>query len=200
MNKRRRDCGPVLVVDDDETVHAFVREVLEDDGYTTLGTDSSRVGLALVRSERPALVILEVRLPDLSGYELCRRLRNEHGSGLPILFLSGDRTDALDRIAGLLLGADDYLFKPVSPDELLARIRYLLGRADAARGASLTARERQVIRLLADGLGNAEIARRLVISPKTVGAHIEHIYEKLGVHSRTAALATVFRQGVLDPM
>ena len=76
----------------------------------------------LVQRERPALVILDIQLPVLSGYEVCPA-STRRGIGAPILFISGERTDALDRVAGLLLGADDYLVKPFSADELLARFQ-----------------------------------------------------------------------------
>ncbi len=196
-------CGPLLVVDDDVTLRAFVREILLHAGYSTFETDSGRDVVELVRRERPALVILDVQLPVLSGYEVCRRLRDE-GSTPPILFVSGERVEELDRVAGLLLGADDYLVKPFSADELLARIRSLLrrsenGRSDNGSSARLTRRELAVIHLLAEGLAHREIGRRLVISPKTVGTHVEHIYEKLGAHNRTEALAAAYRLRVIAP-
>jgi DNA-binding NarL/FixJ family response regulator len=151
-----------------------------------------------VRRERPALVILDIQLPGLSGYEVCRRVRDEE-SALPILFISGERTDELDRVAGLLLGGDDYLVKPFSADELLARVRSLLRRSNNGHSVKLTNRELTVMRLLAEGLGHIEIGRRLVISPKTVGTHVEHIYEKLGVHNRAEALVAAYRERVLAP-
>jgi len=191
-------CGPLLVVDDDVTLRAFLREILLHAGYSTFETDSGRDVVELVRRERPALVILDVQLPVLSGYEVCRRLRDE-GSTPPILFVSGERVEELDRVAGLLLGADDYLVKPFSADELLARIRSLLRRSENGSSARLTRRELAVIRLLAEGLAHREIGRRLVISPKTVGTHVEHIYEKLGAHNRTEALAAAYRLRVIAP-
>jgi DNA-binding NarL/FixJ family response regulator len=195
---RTEACGPLLVVDDDAALRAFVREVLEHAGYSVWETESGSEAVDLVQRERPALVILDIQLPVLSGYEVCRRLRDE-GSASPILFISGERTDALDRVAGLLLGADDYLVKPFSADELLARVRSLLRRSDNGHAVKLTARELAVMRLLAEGLGHIEIARRLVISPKTVGTHVEHIYEKLGAHNRTEALLAAYRERVLAP-
>jgi DNA-binding NarL/FixJ family response regulator len=191
-------CGPLLVVDDDAGLRAFVREILLHAGYSTFETDSGRDVVELVRRERPALVILDVQLPVLSGYELCRLIRDE-GPTPPILVISGERIDGLDRVAGLLLGADDYLVKPFSADELLARIRSLLRRSENGNSAQLTRRELAVIRLLAEGLAHREIGRRLVISPKTVGTHVEHIYEKLGAHNRTEALAAAYRLRVIAP-
>lgn len=196
--RRTEACGPLLVVDDDAGLRAFVREALQHAGYSVWETDSGAEAVDLVQRQRPALVILDIQLPVLSGYEVCRRLLNE-GSAPPILFISGERTDALDRVAGLLLGADDYLVKPFSADELLARVRSLLRRSDNGHPVRLTNRELAVMRLLAEGLGHIEIGRRLVISPKTVGTHVEHIYEKLGVHNRTEALLAAYRERVLAP-
>jgi DNA-binding response OmpR family regulator len=196
--RRTEACGPLLVVDDDDALRAFVRETLQHAGYSVWETDTGLEAVDLVQRERPALVILDIQLPVLSGYEVCRRLLDE-GSAPPILFISGERTDPLDRVAGLLLGADDYLVKPFSADELLARVRSLLRRNDNGHAVRLTNRELAVMRLLAEGLGHIEIGRRLVISPKTVGTHVEHIYEKLGVHNRTEALVAAYRERVLAP-
>ena len=77
---------------------------------------------------RPALVILDVDLPRVTGYEVCRELRDTFGEAVAIMFVSGTRAEALDRIAGLLIGADDYVLKPFDPDELVNRVRALLRR------------------------------------------------------------------------
>jgi DNA-binding NarL/FixJ family response regulator len=96
-----------------------------------------------------------------------------------------------------LLGADDYLVKPFEIDELLAlmlrRRRRVADGPTSSGGAELTRRQLEVLRLLAEGLDQTEIGARLVISPKTVGAHIEHIFVKLGVHSRAEAVAFAYR-------
>jgi DNA-binding NarL/FixJ family response regulator len=123
-----------------------------------------------------------------------------HGQGLPIVFVSADRTEPSDRVAGLLLGGDDYLAKPVEPDELLARVRRHLLRLETwnGLGVRLTSREHQVLKLLADGLGPTEISAELGISPKTVATHVEHIYAKLGVHTRAQAVASAFRLSLVE--
>jgi len=123
-------------------------------------------------------------------------LREEHGAELPIMFLSGERRESYDRVAGLMLGADDYMTKPFAPDELLTRARGLMRRgvaAGAGRGA-LTSREREVLQLLAEGRTQREIAGSLVIAPKTCAKHIERILEKLSVHSRAQAVAVAYRE------
>lgn len=185
----------VLVVDDDRAFRAYVSEMLADAGFECACVDSADTALAAVREARPAAVLLDVCLPGLSGYEACRALREECGPEFPIIFVSGERTTPLDVSAGLLIGADDYVVKPFEPDELVARVRAAVRRAPQQRngGAALTERELEVLRLLADGLGQQAIAAELVISPKTVGTHIEHILEKLGVHSRAEAVAAAYR-------
>lgn len=185
----------VLVVDDDRGHVELVELLLRAAGFEPVVAFDGRAALDAARAARPDLALLDVNLPGLSGYEVCRALRLEHGPSLPVMFLSGDRTESFDRVAGLLLGADDYLVKPFAADELIARVRALLRRsAPAGRVGALTAREREVLALLADGLDQREIARRLVISSKTCAKHIERILEKLKVHSRAQAVALAYRE------
>jgi DNA-binding NarL/FixJ family response regulator len=194
------DCGPILIVDDDADSRADVARLLRRLGCSTQGTATGEGALEAAKRERPALVLLEVRLPDTSGYEVCRALRDAFGESLPIVFVSRDRAERSDKVAGLLVGADDYLVKPFAPDELLARVRRLLTRSRPSAGpvaAGLTNREHEVLSLLAEGFPQPEIASRLSVSPKTVGKHIEHILRKLGVHSRTEAVAFALRNGLV---
>ena len=191
----------VLVADDDSAFRALVRALLENAGYTVLETDTGHGALEVAARQSPDLLILDVGMAPTSGYEVCRALR-ERDAELPILIVSGAKTEALDRVAGLLLGADDYLVKPFDPEELVARVRALLRRsALAAQGrprAELTKRELEVLRLLAEGLDQRQIADRLVISPKTVATHIEHILGKLGVRSRAEAVAAAYRRDLVQ--
>jgi DNA-binding NarL/FixJ family response regulator len=144
-------------------------------------------------------------LPEQSGYELCRTLREQFGQTLPVLLLSGTRTDALDSVVAFLIGADDYITKPFEIEEVLARVHRSIARAAASSPASttraardLTAREHEILRLLSAGVSQKEIAERLVITPKTVATHIQRILGKLGVHSRTEAVAFAYRSGLLN--
>jgi DNA-binding NarL/FixJ family response regulator len=193
----------VLVVDDDDGFRCFVSSLLEQAGYATVEAVDGKEALAAAGRERPSLVLLDLKLPGISGYEVCRRLKEDFGSDLPVFLVSGVRTEPFDRAAGLLIGADDYLTKPVDPDELLARVRRsALPTAEAAgeTGSALeelTDRERHVLRLLAQGLAQQEIAGSLVISNKTVATHIQHVLEKLGVHSRAQAVASAYRSGLM---
>ena len=197
----------VLVVDDDEGVRSIVRDALERAGFSVVEAPSAEDALAAVASAPPHLVLLDVVLPQMSGYELFELLREQLGDDLPVIFVSGVRVDAYDRIVGLLLGADDYVLKPFDPDELVARVRRLVrlqGRAPAAGSeggaedavSSLTSREREILLLLASGSSTAEIAHALVISPRTVGTHVQHILAKLDVRNRGQAVALAYRAGL----
>src|SRR5437762_1446787 len=98
-------CGPVLVVDDDASARALITELFAGVKLETVEAGDAESAIDAARERRPGLVILEVNLPGISGYELCRTLRESYGDGMPILFVSGDRVESYDRVAGLLLGA-----------------------------------------------------------------------------------------------
>ena len=192
--------GLVLVADEDAAVRGTLAELLARAAYEPRELACGKEVLEVARSSPPRLVLLDVRLPGLCGYEVCHQLREEFGQALPIMFLSADRTEPLDRVAGLLIGADDYIVKPFAPDEVLARVRRLTRRTNPVRpsvASKLTNREMEVLRLLAEGLEQQEIARQLFISRKTVGTHIEHILAKLGVRSRAQAVALAYREDLV---
>lgn len=199
----------VLVVDDDQGFRNFARATIERAGFRAVEAADADEALAIAARDEPHLVLLDVRLPRVSGYELYRELRDRLGDDAPIIFVSGERTDSYDRVAGLLLGADDYLVKPFDPDELIARVRRSLrpranGREHNGDGvadpiAGLTPREREVLALVAQGRSTRQVGRELVISPRTVGTHIQHILAKLGVENRTQAAAVAHRGGLVPP-
>jgi DNA-binding response OmpR family regulator len=192
----------VLVVEDDRGCRELIANLLTRASFATLEAEDGDEAVSIAARERIDVAVVDVELPRLSGYEVCRILRARHGMRLPIMFVSGSRTDVLDRAAGLMLGADDYLLKPFAPEELLARVHALLRRARVDRPGtanSLTRRELDVLGLLAEGRTQAEIARELVLSPKTVATHLERILGKLGVHSRAQAVAAAYRERLLEP-
>ena len=199
------NCGTILIVDDDANYRAFVASIFGRIGYATREASSGEEALQDVRRVRPSCVLLDVLLPGVTGYVVCRELREEYGESLPIIFVTGERTEAGDRVAGFLLGADDYVLKPFDPDELAARVRRLLVRAAPVpeNGATqhgvfgLTRRERDILALLAAGSGQKAIAAELVLSPKTVATHIQRILTKLSVHSRAQAVAVAHREGLV---
>jgi DNA-binding NarL/FixJ family response regulator len=195
------DLARVLIADADQAQRETLAGLLTKAGFRVLQAEAGDQALALARSGTPEAVILEVPLATLSGYEVCHALRGEFGE-LPIIFLSGARTESYDRVAGLLLGADDYLVKPYVEGELIARLTNLIRRSRTrALGDTrrLTKRELEVLDLLGEGLRHEDVARRLFISPKTVATHVEHILRKLGVRSRAEAIAVAYREEILQP-
>jgi DNA-binding NarL/FixJ family response regulator len=198
----RTDNGQVvLVVDDDRDLCRLVRRLLEPPGYEVREAWTAAEALALAARERPAVVLLDVHLPDISGYEVLRRLRDDFGDEIAVVFLSGERTEEFDLTAGMLLGADDYIVKPFSRGEFIARIRRAIDRSSPsgpATAPSLTPREFEVLKLLSAGLGQKKIAQALFITPKTVATHIQRILLKLAVHSRAEAVAYAHRNRLFD--
>ena len=197
--------GPILIVDDEENFRAFVSLLFMNAGFWVLEAPTGEEALAAARAERPALVLLDVTLPDVNGFEICVRLRDEFGGDLPIIFVSGERIAALDRSVGLLVGGDDYVVKPFDPDELIARARRAIARSQGEprslvgtpQNLELTTRELEVLRLLAEGRSSSDIASELFISRKTVQSHVQRILAKLGIHSRAQAVAVAYERGLL---
>lgn len=129
MTSQRAATGTVLVVDDERKIREVVRTYLEREGYRVLETGSGDAALDLVRRAQPDLVVLDLGLPDLPGDEVVRLLRRV--SDVPVVMLTARASEG-DRVAGLQLGADDYITKPFSPRELVARVTAVLRRARGA--------------------------------------------------------------------
>lgn len=121
----------ILIVEDDEAIAQGLRDNFQFEGYETHWAADGEAAVRLAREEKPDLIVLDIRLPRMSGYEVCRKLR-DGGSTTPILMLTA-RGEEEDRILGLDLGADDYVTKPFSVRELLARARALLRRTASAQ-------------------------------------------------------------------
>src|SRR5205809_651633 len=168
----------VLVVDDDASMRELVTTLMERAGFACRSAASAEHAIELFEREKPSLVILDVDLGGgKSGYELLHELRAAW-SELPAIFLSGARVEPSDRVTGLLLGADDYIVKPFSPDELIARVRRLMPKAEP-HPVELTNRQVEVLKLLARGMNQSQIAEALSIAPTTVASHIESILRTL---------------------
>jgi DNA-binding response OmpR family regulator len=118
--------GLVLVVEDERPIADLVRMYLDRDGYGVHVEHDGAAGLAAARKLRPVACVLDIRLPGMDGTEVCKRLR-ESGDWTPVIFLTA-RDDEVDRILGLEMGADDYITKPFSPRELVARVKAVLRR------------------------------------------------------------------------
>jgi len=129
------DKGTIVVIDDAKDLVELVRYNLEKEGYDVVGAFNGQAGLETVIKLQPTLVILDLMLPDMDGLEVCRRLRQDSRSAnVPVIMLTAKAAEA-DRIVGLEIGADDYVTKPFSPRELVARIKAVLRRIAGRREA-----------------------------------------------------------------
>lgn len=136
----------ILIVDDEPHIVELASLYLKNDGYSTLNAHNGTQALKMIKEHHPDLVVLDIMLPELDGWEVCRRLRQD-GDNVPIIMLTA-RGEDVDKIVGLELGADDYVTKPFNPRELVARVKAVLRRAQS---------EQPVRRLLR--LGQLEIDR-----------------------------------------
>lgn len=142
----------ILVVDDEPNIIELARLYLENEGFEVISAADGQAALAKIEAERPGLVVLDLMLPELNGWEVCKRVRAK--SDLPIIMLTA-RDDDVDKIVGLELGADDYMTKPFNPRELVARVKAVLRRgAKPAAG--------QTESLLQAGPLKMDLARREV--------------------------------------
>src|SRR5207248_11087866 len=130
------DAPTILVVEDESSIASFVSLYLKNAGYAVKTASTGREALDQVAVEKPALVVLDLMLPDMDGIEVCKHIRQS--SDLPILMLTA-RDEDIDKIIGLEVGADDYLTKPFNPRELVARIKSVLRRACPDRHPSKSA-------------------------------------------------------------
>ena len=119
----------ILVVDDEQRIIDLARMYLEQDGFRVASATNGTIARRMILRDQPSLVVLDLMLPGMDGLEVCRRVRED--SDVPIIMLTA-RSEDIDKIVGLELGADDYLTKPFNPRELVARIRAILRRADRA--------------------------------------------------------------------
>lgn len=122
--------GPVLIVEDDRNTSALIKTYLEKEGFRTIQAYDGQEALKIIKNSEPGFVILDIMLPEIDGWEVCRRLRSF--SDVPVLMLTA-REEEIDRVLGLTLGADDYVVKPFSPRELLERVKAIMRRARPAQ-------------------------------------------------------------------
>jgi DNA-binding NarL/FixJ family response regulator len=213
----------VLIADDQALVRAGFRKLLESapDIEVVGEAEDGRHAVDQARRLLPTLVLMDIRMPRLDGIEATRRL-TAHGDGIRVLILT---TFGLDEYVyeALRAGASGFMLKDAPPEELLAAIT-VIARGDALIAPAvtravieefvrrspvptaaaplldeLTAREREVLALLARGLSNAEIAELLVVSDGTVKTHVAHVLAKLGVRDRVQAVIAAYESGVVTP-
>ncbi len=117
-----------LIVDDDKHISELIKLYLEKDGFSTVVANNGKEAVELFKSEAPAIVILDVMMPEMDGWQVCREIRRV--SNIPIIMLTA-KGETFDKVLGLELGADDYMVKPFEPKELIARVKAVLRRSDA---------------------------------------------------------------------
>jgi DNA-binding NarL/FixJ family response regulator len=192
----------ILIIEDEPQTRQNLRTILEMEGFQALTAAHGRIGVDLARREKPDLILCDVMMPELDGHGVVQALRAEPATAtIPFIFLTA-RGEKQDLRAGMNLGADDYLVKPVTATDLLAAIEARLKR-EAIRppgtfkpdfssprpllALGLTEREAEVLLWVAQGKSNGEIAAILGAAENTVKKHLQNIFEKLGLESRNAA-------------
>lgn len=193
----------ILIIEDQPDMRENIATILEMEDHAVLEASNGRQGIALAREEKPDLILCDVMMPELDGYGVLQELRKDRTiSGTPFIFLTA-RGEKRDQREGMNLGADDYLTKPVSAQDLLAAVSARLER-ESKRNASfnpdfssseplekalgLTPREAEVLLWVAQGKSNPEIATIIGAAPNTIKVHLLHIFEKLGADNRHAAM------------
>jgi len=198
----------VLIVDDLPENLSMLHDALDEAGYKVLVATNGESALARARQALPDVILLDAVMPGIDGFEVARRLKADFSTQhIPIVFMTG-LTETEHVVAAFEAGSADYVTKPVRPPEVLARIAAHLRTArqlqDAVRNApdtlddatlaarltaafALTPREAEVLFWVIKGKTNRDIGDILGTSPRTVNKHLEHVFEKLGVETRTAA-------------
>lgn len=214
----------ILVVDDDATLRMALTRYLEKRGYLTQNVVSGTEALLLFEQDPPDLVVSDVMMPEMDGFEFCRRLRSiRSGQLVPFIFLSS-KGEVEDRVQGHSIGADDYLIKPFEPRELLAKIESQLERsrrihseivllmqretghasqnghvATAPHTLPFTPAEEKVFWEVIQGFTNKQIGDRLFVSPRTVQTHLSNILSKLQLENRSQLVCFAFERGYKLP-
>jgi DNA-binding NarL/FixJ family response regulator len=193
----------ILVIEDEPEMRRNLATILRLEKYNPVTAENGREGLEMARLETPDLILCDVMMPELDGYGVLRELRASASTeATPFIFLTA-RGEKPDVRAGMNLGADDYLTKPVAKSDLLSAIRTRIERARQAavpdfkpdfssplaleKELGLTPRVAETLLWLSQGKTNGDIATILGISEATVKKHVLDIFEKLGVETRTAA-------------
>jgi DNA-binding NarL/FixJ family response regulator len=201
----------LLIVDDHPIVRDGLRGVFAAEPDLEVVGEASDGSEALPRAGEADVVLMDLRMPGMGGVEAITRLRDAHPS-VRVLVLTTFDTDS-DVLPAIEAGATGYLLKDAPREELLRAVRSayrgesvlspsvagrLMGRVRRPADGTLSKREREVLALIADGTTNREAARRLFVSEATIKTHLLHIYDKLGVRDRAAAVGEAYKRGLLS--
>ncbi|QEQ97536.1 two-component system response regulator NarL [Neptunomonas concharum] len=207
----------IVLIDDHPLLRKGVKQLIElDDDLSVVGEASNAIeGVKISKETEPDLILLDLNMPDINGIETLKMLRDEDVSSRIIVFTVSDNEE--DVVAALKAGADGYLLKDMEPEELLERLHQaalgkvvisdklttLLAQAlqsgrssNKADISSLTPREKQIIKLIAGGLPNKLIARKLNITEGTVKVHVKHLLKKLRLRSRVEVAVWAVQEGL----
>jgi DNA-binding NarL/FixJ family response regulator len=212
----------ILIVDDDPGIRLSVSDYLELAGYSVIMAENGQNALAMVSQYQPHLIVTDVTMPQMDGYELIRQVRRQPAFRLlPVIFLTA-RTNTDERIKGYQLGCDAYLPKPFELNELTAVVRNLLERSQMMESEwrqrlrsvpdeepltekhhktlalDLTQREQEVLAELVEGLSNGQIGDRLHLSPRTIEKHVSSLLRKTETSNRAELVRFAMDHGLVD--
>lgn len=211
----------ILIVDDDATLRTALERYLVKRGFAVQVAPSAMVGLSLFEEDPADVIVSDVLMPEMDGFEFCRRIRNmRSGQLVPLIFLSS-RSELDDRVQGHSIGADDYIVKPFETRELMAKIEAQLERSRRTHAEiirllqqatmpiqsnnsvplplPLTPAEEKVFWEVIQGYTNKQIGERLFVSPRTVQTHLSNILNKLDLENRSQLVRYAFEQGYKLP-
>lgn len=192
----------ILLVDDDQQYTNFIKSSFIKRNFSVVHLKSGRQALAAIRKYHPDLIILEIKVPEINGFDLCKIIRKkEKYNRTPIIFLSNINSNRA-MMTGFELGADDYLTKPINKEELIARILVLLRRSKEVdyhtnHKESLSFQETRILQLMEKGYSNKEIAQKLSLTEGTIKVYNHVIYQKLQVKNRTQAIVRAMKEGII---
>ncbi len=214
----------ILVADDDLGTRLSISDYLEASGYSIISAENGKEALGMVEAYQPHLIVTDITMPQMDGYELIRQVRRRPSLRLlPVVFLTG-RTDPKERVLGYQLGCDIYLAKPFELSELGAVVRNLLERSqmiesewrsrmqtggvnEASAQASiytptiildLTGREKEVLYFLSEGLSNNQIGDKLHLSPRTIEKHVSSLFRKTDTSNRAELVRFAMENHLVD--